>query len=173
MESREQLEYPGDETEPPESPFEVALAIEQETLPIDQALHVQAVRSVLLSSEYDSASISLAIVDDPTIHQLNVQYLQHDYPTDVLSFVLEDDGQTLQGQLVVSADTAVANAARYGWSSRDELLLYVVHGALHLVGYNDKDPLDRAAMRTAEAEHLQKLGIALPAGHARMSEDQS
>ena len=53
-----------------------------------------AVRSVLGRVAYESATVSVAIVDDPTIHGLNRQYLEHDYPTDVLSFVLEDDGGT-------------------------------------------------------------------------------
>ena len=106
-------------------------------------------------------------VDDPTIHALNVQYLQHDYPTDVLSFVLEQTDNRVEGELIVSADTASREAAEAGWSPHDELLLYVIHGTLHLVGYDDHQPTDQAEMVAAEARYLQALGISLPTDRTR------
>ncbi len=93
----------------------------------------------------------MAAVDDRTIHQLNRRYLDHDYPTDVLSFVLEEGPGTVEGEIIVSGDTAAASAPGYGWPAQDELLLYVIHGMLHLVGYDDKSPADAARMRQAEA----------------------
>ena len=92
----------------------------------------------------------MAAVDDRTIHQLNRRYLDHDYPTDVLSFVLEEGPGTVEGEIIVSGDTAAASAPGYGWPAQDELLLYVIHGMLHLVGYDDKSPADAARMRQAE-----------------------
>jgi len=148
--------------EPTESPFRILVANEQATLAIDESRLQAAVRSILEDSTHESAMVSIAVVDDPTIHAINRQYLQHDYPTDVLSFVLEDQEGCLEGELIVSADTAQHNAAEYGWSPTDELLLYVVHGALHLVGYGDKQTDDVAAMRQAESTHLEKLGVRLP-----------
>jgi len=151
-----------DSPEPPEPSYQVLLANEQATLSIDEAQLIAAVQSVLAESSFKSAYVSVAVVDDQTIHDINRQYLQHDYPTDVLSFVLEDDGKQLQGELVVSADTAARNAVDYGWSAAEELLLYLVHGTLHLVGFRDKQPVDIAAMRQAEVAHMKRLGIAMP-----------
>jgi probable rRNA maturation factor len=84
--------------------------------------------------------------------------LNHDYPTDVLSFLLERNDNRLEGEIIVSADTALSAAPRYGWSAGDELLLYVIHGALHLVGYDDQTPEAQAEMRRHEAAILARFG---------------
>ena len=82
---------------------------------------------------------------------------EHDYPTDVISFLLDSDANRLEAELIVSAETAIHNATQYGWAPFDELTLYAIHGTLHLIGYLDKDPEDQATMVAAEAVHLQKL----------------
>lgn len=129
-----------------------------------------AVEEVLSAVELESARISVAVVDDSTIHDLNRTHLQHDYATDVLSYPLSDDERCLEGEIVVSAETAARNAVEAGWSAAEELLLYVVHGALHLVGYADKTPADVAQMRQAEAAILKRLGVACSPIDARWSE---
>ncbi|QEG34293.1 rRNA maturation RNase YbeY [Bythopirellula goksoeyrii] len=155
------------ESEPAEPSFRVVVANEQSSLAIDEARLVTAVEAVLADSSYPTASISIAVVDDPTIHALNVEFLNHDYSTDVLSFVLEDSRGCLEGELIVSTDTAIREAAEAGWSSQDELLLYAVHGALHLVGYCDKQSNTQAEMLSAELKYLRRLGIALPRDASR------
>ena len=107
------------------------------------------------------AEISIAIVDDPTIRQLNQQYLQHDYETDVISFVLDwnETARALLGQLIVSTDTAATLAQDVGSTMQEELLLYVIHGMLHLVGYDDKQPAAAIEMRAAEKEYLSRFNI--------------
>ncbi|MEM8944967.1 MAG: rRNA maturation RNase YbeY [Planctomycetota bacterium] len=158
------------EGEPPEPGLRVPIANEQASLPIDESRLEAAVRAVFEPSGYDSGSVSIAVVDDPTIHKINRQYLQHDYPTDVLSFVLEADEPFLEGELVVSTDTAAKNAESLSWTAHDELTLYVIHGALHLVGYRDKQPDEADEMRTAEAKILAELGIQLPSGDDRWTD---
>ncbi len=131
----------------------------QSQLPIDEARLREAVTRVLAQEGIRHATISLAIVDDATIRTLNAQYLGHDYATDVLSFILEQSDEGLEGEIIVSADTAVSCAARYGWPASDELLLYVLHGALHLVGYDDLAPELKSHMRQREREHLAHFGL--------------
>ena len=70
-----------------------------------------------------------------------------------------DRSDGLEGEVVVDAQTALRSAPRYGWPPHDELLLYVVHGTLHLVGYDDADHGLRAEMEERESEILKKLGI--------------
>ena len=119
----------------------------------------RAIEIVLADSNYAEATISVAIVDDDEIQVVNRRFLEHDYATDVISFVLDADETSLDGEVVVSADTAARIAARLEWSVDDELLLYVVHGTLHLIGYDDLDPDSLREMRAQERVVLQRLGI--------------
>lgn len=146
------------EQEPPERRHQISLTNETET-PVDVEQIERAIRWALADSPYEEAIVSVAIVDDDTIHELNQQFLAHDYPTDVLSFTLEDDPPRLEGEIIASVDTARQNALEAGWSADDELLLYVIHGTLHLAGYLDKDPEDYVEMRAAEAAVLDRLGV--------------
>jgi len=147
----------------------IEIANEQSAYEIDKRALKAAVRSVLTGEGIARATISVAVVDDPTIHRLNRQFLKHDYPTDVLSFVLENDENGLDGEIVVSADTAARTCAEYGWSSHCELTLYLIHGSLHLVGYDDHSAAHRAKMRERETHYLRKLGIAVPTPVAKRS----
>ena len=142
-------------------PLTIEIADEQSAHAIDHARLKRAVHSVLHAAGIQSAEISVAIVDDSRMHALNRQYLDHDYPTDVLSFVLEHDAAagSLEGEIIASADYAAREAARYGWTTDDELLLYVIHGCLHLVGHEDHTPAAQTAMREAEAKHLANFGL--------------
>ncbi|MGD9634324.1 MAG: rRNA maturation RNase YbeY [Pirellulales bacterium] len=145
-----------------ENGFELSLANEQTSHAVDARRLMQAARRVLADSKYETASISLAVVDDRTIHTLNRQFLQHDYPTDVLSFVLDTTDTHLKGEVVLSADTASAVANACGWSAQDEQLLYVIHGVLHLVGLDDQEPAAARQMRAAERYYLHEFGVELP-----------
>jgi len=147
----------------------VLIANQQSALTIDESCLEAAIRSIFRQSSYDAGTVSLAVVDDPTIHEINRQYLGHDYPTDVLSFALEEEAPYFEGELIISTDTAVRNAAQYDWPASSELLLYVIHGALHLVGFRDKQPDEIAAMQAAEARHLLELGVPWPEGASRWS----
>jgi probable rRNA maturation factor len=142
-------------------PLTIEIADDEQPHAVDRARLKRAVRSVLAAAGIESAEISVAIVTDARMHALNRQHLKHDYPTDVLSFVLDRsaDGRSLDGEIIASSDYAAREAPRYGWTTDDELLLYVVHGCLHLVGHDDAIPEGRRAMRAAEAAHLAKFGL--------------
>jgi probable rRNA maturation factor len=141
----------------------VQVCNQQATLKIPQRRLVAAVRRVLAEATIATAQISLAIVDDPTIRDLNREFLDHDDATDVLSFLLERQAGSLEGEIIVSAQTAASAAPHYGWSAAEELLLYVIHGALHLVGYDDHSAAERAEMRARERAHLEHWGSSSPA----------
>lgn len=125
---------------------------------IRQALGLVCTRAGLATGE-----ISVALVDDPTIAELHQRFLQLPDPTDVLSFVWERTADRVEGEIVASADTARRMALELGWPAEYELLLYVIHGGLHLVGYDDLTPRDRRTMRQAEREVLSTLGLTPPA----------
>lgn len=148
--------------QPPSDLFAISLANQQCDHAVNEQQLIDAARLVLRDSAYTTATISLAIVDDPAIHELNRRYLNHDWPTDVLSFALDERAGHLEGEVILSADTAAAEAADIGWPAAAEQLLYVIHGTLHLVGYRDKTPEEVRAMRAAEDKYLREFGIDFP-----------
>ncbi len=138
----------------------VSIASPQEIVPVDRARMRETVRAVLDGEDVADAEISLAFVDNPTIHRLNQRYLQHDEPTDVLSFPLsEPNASRLAGELVIGVEVAAEQASNRGHDVQVELVLYVIHGLLHLCGYDDYDDEDREAMRQRERYYLQQLGL--------------
>ena len=146
--------------------IEVAVADDQSDVVVDPEWLRHVTRSVLAGEGVDAAQISIALVDDAAIHEVNRQFLGHDYPTDVISFPLgEPMGRTehaedlLDGEIVVSTETARCCASEHGCQPSEELALYVVHGLLHLCGYDDRSEGDRRQMRQREKSHLKKLGI--------------
>src|SRR6516164_7701897 len=93
----------------------ISIATPQEIVPVDRGRMREAVRAVLAGEGIADAEISLAFVDNPTIHRLNRLYLQHDEPTDVLSFPLsEPNASRLAGELVIGAEVAKAQAEERG-----------------------------------------------------------
>src|SRR6516164_3024777 len=136
----------------------ISIATPQEIVAIDRAHMRQTVRTVLAGEDVADYEISLAFVDNPTIHRLNQRYLQHDEPTDVLSFPLsEANAARLAGELVIGAEVAQAQAAERGHDVQAELALYVIHGLLHLCGYDDHDEAGAAQMRERERHYLRQL----------------
>jgi len=140
----------------------IDIANHQSRLPLDKRRLAGAIRAALASEGVPAARISLAVVDDKTIERLNHRYLQHDGPTDVLSFALGQSESGLEGEVIVSADTAAAQAPSYGWGAADELLLYVVHGTLHLLGYDDATDGQRRRMRARQRAVLRTFGLEVP-----------
>ena len=108
---------------------------------------------------FQSGEICVRVTNDLRIHEINRDHLRHDYPTDVISFTYRATPPTIEGELVVSVDTASRRAQELGWSVDKELILYVVHGTLHIVGMNDKTSHDRESMRAAERSVMIELGL--------------
>ena len=162
--------------------YEIEIANSQNHVDLDQSLIDEVARRTLAEEQIDSATISLAFVDDTTIHELNRTYLNHDYATDVLSFLLECQGgnppppdgsisenasaapprgvgKQIDGEVIVSAETAARTAANFDWTPGDEVILYLIHGLLHLCGYDDQSESERALMRSREGEILALCNV--------------
>lgn len=117
---------------------------EQTAIPRAKAACKRAVEMVL------DRKVVVALVDDTTMAELHERFLGKSGPTDVLSFP--------HGEIVVSADTAHREATARGIPPLHELVLYAVHGALHLAGYDDRSPRQASRMRAAERKILNELG---------------
>jgi probable rRNA maturation factor len=144
--------------------FDIVIKIEHAGFAIDADRLNRAVEIILTEEGVEAAAISVAVVDDSTIHDLNRRFLDHDESTDVLSFDLAEEDGRLEGDVIVSVETAQRAAAQLQWPAGDELLLYVVHGTLHLVGYDDLDAESRMEMRGRERYYLAKFGLQPPEG---------
>jgi len=133
---------------------------DKQTLSVDPAPLIAAAESIFSDFGYQKSELSIALVDDAEIRVLNNEYLKHDYATDVISFVIDQSDDAIVGQLIVSTETAERLAVEIGAPMEHELMLYVVHGTLHLVGLDDTDESSAKKMRAAEADYLGRFGIA-------------
>jgi probable rRNA maturation factor len=141
-------------------PIEVEISDTQGHMKVDRSAISALVRSVLSVEKRESATISIALVDNATIHVVNRMHLDHDWPTDVISFPLSDpDEPVLAGELVVSTEMALSCALERDVEPLDELALYVVHGLLHLCGFDDKSDAEVRMMRQREHEVLTEAGL--------------
>lgn len=117
------------------------------------------VRQVADREDCSLRHVSIVLSDRDTVLQLNREYLEHDYPTDVLSFPLHDDpSEGIEGEIYIDLDTADERHEEFDATFKEEVHRYIIHGLLHLVGYDDASPSDRTAMRDREDHYLNQLG---------------
>ena len=146
--------------EDPDGSLSIDVSDTQAHLRVDHAALASLARAVLRAQGVSRASISLTLVDDPTIHRINREHLEHDWPTDVITFPLSEPGDPeLDAELVLSAEMAATTARHAGTDPDAELALYLVHGLLHLCGLDDRDDASSAQMRRREAELLEAAGL--------------
>ena len=98
--------------------------------------------------------VGYMFVNDEKILEINNEYLGHDYYTDVITFDY-DEGDVVNGDIVISLDTVRTNAEMFGKAYEDELYRVIIHGILHLCGLNDKGPGEREIMEKAENKALE------------------
>lgn len=121
------------------------------------------IKAVAASYGKRVGSIAYIFCNDNKILEVNRQYLQHDYYTDIITFDYCDDERmmgkkdTISGDLFISLDTVRSNAAQQGTAYEEELHRVIIHGILHLCGINDKGPGEREVMEAAENKALAML----------------
>jgi|688.fasta_scaffold1018198_2 probable rRNA maturation factor len=169
---------PGHRGLPPSLRFALSLANEQTFIALHRRRIRDALRITLEDERVLSCELSVAVVTDPRIHEINRQFLDHNEPTDVITFELSPPervpgvplrpagrpvrrgaAKRIEGEIVVSAEMAVRRAPEFGWTPHQELTLYLVHGLLHLCGYDDTSATEIQWMRRREAEILALLGL--------------
>ena len=118
------------------------------------------VKTICNRFKLSKATISIAIVDDTQIRKVNKQFLNKDRPTDCLSFDLSDNKKSSvkSFELIVNGEMAVRQANLRGHSSEAELALYITHGLLHNLGFDDSTKKQAEKMHNIENEILQQLG---------------
>jgi len=139
----------------------------QDHIRVDKKTILRVVRHVMKAEGRNAKSLSVVLTDNRHIRDLSNEYLGRDAVTDVISFPLEDpewpDGHhgpngSINGEIIASAERAYHQAQAIHGNPEAELLLYIVHGLLHLVGYDDRTEEDARRMHAREDALLQELG---------------
>lgn len=103
--------------------------------------------------------IRFIFIEDEYSRKINKQYLNHDYPTDVISFPFESTNQYVEGEVYVNVEQAAEQAADYKVSLEEEVWRLMIHGILHLLGENDSTSSEREKMRQKEDHYLAKFEL--------------
>lgn len=113
---------------------------------------------VIVSENKKEGEINYIFCDDEYLHKINLEYLNHDTLTDIISFDYSM-GNELNGDIFVSVERVKDNAADFNVSFEDELKRVIVHGVLHYCGYKDKNESDEALMRAKEDEKIAMFHV--------------
>ena len=120
----------------------------------NEALYEDWISRIIESEGFDEGEINYIFCDDEYLHKINVEYLDHDTLTDIISFDYTV-GNLIQGDIFVSVERVQDNANDFKVSFEEELKRVLSHGVLHYCGYKDKSPKDEALMRSKEEEKMQ------------------
>ena len=112
-------------------------------VPVDAERVAAAVRHVLHAEAIQEAEISLALLDDAAIAAMNEEYLEHEGPTDVITFAMHEGDEPPLGDIYVGVEQAVRQSAEFGATPAEEVLRLAVHGTLHVLGYEHSDGPER------------------------------
>jgi len=116
-------------------------------------------KAVVLEEDKTLQSIRFIFCNDAYLHQINVEYLDHDTLTDVITFPYSDKAKIIDGEIYISMDRVRENAATFKVTVQQELSRIMVHGVLHLCGYDDKDDISKKKMGKKEDFYLKKLTL--------------
>jgi len=115
----------------------------------------EIIGSILDDNKITNSVINLIYCSDEYIHNINKEFLNHDYPTDVITFEIEKT--PLMCEIYTSVDTAARQASEYNVTLNNELLRLAAHGALHICGMDDNTPDDRNTMKLQEDKYLERI----------------
>jgi probable rRNA maturation factor len=155
------------------SAISVEVSNRQRRVAVNAPWLARTARAALAAQAVAAAEVCVVVVDDHRIAALHGEWFADPTPTDVITFDLAAgdpaaDAAAVRGDVVVSVETAarMARALRHagqtGWTTRHELAYYVVHGILHLTGYDDRTVGDRRAMRARERTVMRAIGLPPP-----------
>ncbi|MCP4724860.1 MAG: rRNA maturation RNase YbeY [bacterium] len=132
-------------------------ADDKKEVPVTENEVETAVELVCSSEKLFKGEISIIFAGDTKIRELNKRFLNHDRSTDVIAFSLEDDGEPLEGEIYICTDTAGSQAEEYSVTYENELLRLIIHGTLHLCGYEDSTEPEKAEMLELGEDYLAQL----------------
>ena len=111
--------------------------------------------NILLDNKQNTGSINIIMTDDDTLRRMKKEYFNQDLYTDVIAFNIDDN--PFEGEIYISHDRIKDNAKKFNQSFEDELKRILIHGSLHLCGYDDKTPKEKLEMTSLEENYLEKF----------------
>ena len=132
----------------------ISYFFEQTTFPFLEKEHTQWITQILENENCILGEINVIFCNDTYLHKINVDFLNHDTLTDIITFD-NSIGNLLHGEIYISADTVKSNAVDFKVSFEKELARVLIHGFLHLCGYKDKTDADQQEMTRKEDESLE------------------
>ena len=124
-------------------------------LPKSEAISIW-LSSIILKEDHSEGEISIVFCNDDYLHKLNMEFLNHDTLTDVISFDYSI-GNQVHGEIFISVDRVKENATEFNQTFQTELSRVMAHGILHFCGYKDKTDSESSLMRTKECFYLKQL----------------
>ena len=119
------------------------------------------IKSLSVELNFLVSNLEINFISGEYIHAINKSYLKHDYTTDIITFNYSDSLQKLDGEIFVSIDDALNNSKKFKVSLSEELVRLVIHGILHLLGYDDQNVSDQKIMKRLENKLLSKNNFIL------------
>lgn len=124
---------------------------------LKNSLNIQSwISEIIISEGFELGEIVYIFCDDGYLHKLNVEFLDHDTLTDILSFDY-CVGKQINGEIYISVERVVDNSKDFNTNFEDELHRVMIHGILHFCGYKDKSDIEEQSMREKEDYSLKKL----------------
>ena len=111
--------------------------------------------NILFDNKQNTGSINIIMTDDETLRRMKKEYFNQDLYTDVIAFNIDDN--PFEGEIYISHDRIKDNAKKFNQSFEDELKRILIHGSLHLCGYDDKTPKEKLEMTSLEENYLEKF----------------
>jgi len=127
-----------------------------ETADLDDDWLNSICKNILIDKNQNTATISIILTNDKKLLQLKNQYFQQDVLTDVITFNLEEDGDPIDGEIYISLNQVSENAREFKQDTGRELKRVIIHGCLHLLGYDDQTPEGKKTMNRMEDHYLSQ-----------------
>lgn len=132
------------------------LTITSEFKQLKKAAVHKLVKAVKDQLKFKITDLSINFIGSDKLLEFNREHLKHNYPTDIITFNYSGSFSELDGEIYISFEDAIINAKKYKVSLKNELTRLVIHGILHLLGYNDKTPSEKKIMKTLENQLTYK-----------------
>ena len=119
------------------------------------------IKSLSVELNFLVSNLEINFISGEDIHAINKSYLKHDYATDIITFNYSDSLQQIDGEIFISIDDALSNSKKFRVTLSEELVRLVIHGILHLLGYDDQNLTDKKIMKRLENKLLSKNNFIL------------